>query len=301
MFLYIQDSTWDSAYKVSTSQLECVPYTAWFGYFTGHSSYPTSNGFTKPADFTIERSGSTVWGYQSGSMTVNAGGRNYTCSPNSVFISLDNVKEENVLSCLAGSTVPSTNLYTLHIDDKSKLGNASTYVPIDKGWRRIRYNGSHPYDSSNNWLGNYRLKTYHHDYKNTYALSDLIVDTLSATVNSAVKYYNGLPLFKASQDGMVTFKLKLVNDGGEVSKVAIKPGQFDNVAFAEGISLDSNVAEWKVDDVKTWPSSFNSDQEYKIEMEVKKGSTYYMKVLPNTTAHDTVVNIVGEIKNVAIE
>lgn len=297
MLLYIRDSSFDSIYKVASSQLECVPFTAWYGYFTGHSSYPQSTGYTKPANFKIERSGNT-WGYQSGTLTVNAGNRDYTCYPNSVFLSLDTVKTENVLNLLAGSTVPTAKLYTLHLDDRSKIGPQSTYVPINKGWLRIRYNGSHPQDSANNWLGDYRLITYHHDYKNIYALSDLIVDTLSSSVDSPVRYYSGLPLFKASQDGTVTMKIKIVNGGNETSEVAIKSGQFENVTFSKGISLDSASANWEVNDVKTWPSNFNSNQEYKLEFDVKNGKYYYIKVLPKTNNYNSVVNIVGDIENV---
>ncbi len=298
-FLYIQDSTWDSTYKVCSGQLECIPFTAWFGYYTNHSATPLSTNFTRPSNFIIERVDSEHWGFQSGSMSVSMGDKTLTAQPNAVFTSLDVLLNEYNIECLAGSTVPSSILYTLHIDDKSKLGDPSTYVPINKGWARVRYNGSNPTDVSNTWIpeGAYKLKTYHHKIHHTYALTDLVIDTMSSLLNRPIKYYNGLPLFKASQDGNVELTLKISNDGNETSKVAVKSGSFDNVSFVEGISLDSTSADWSVDGTKVWPSSFISNQEYKLKFDVKKGSYYFIKVLPSTEDHNSVVNIVGDIKN----
>ena len=300
MFLYIQDSVWNNAYKVSNRQVECIPFTSWFGYFVAHNAYPNNTSFTKPADFTIT-STNTTWGYQSGTFSVTIGGRSMTCNPNAIFVSNDTIKNEYVLNCLAGSTVPTTSLYTLHLDDRSELGPISTYVPIDKGWARIRYNGSATQDSANTWISGsqYLLTTYHHNYEHNYALSDLVVDTMSAAVDSAVKYYSGLPLFKASQDGTVTMKIKITNSGNESSKVAIRSGQFSNTAFSEGIFLDSIVADWKVDDAKSWPTSFNANQEYELEFEVKNGKYYYVKVLPGSTDYNSIFNVIGDIKNVS--
>lgn len=300
MFLYIQDSVWNSACKVSDRQIECIPFTSWFGYAVHHGSPPINNSFTKPANFTIESS-STNWGYQSGSFSLTAGGITMSCSPNAIFVSNDTIKTENVLECLAGSAVPTSKVYTLHLDDRSKLGPVSTYVPINRGYARIRYNGTSSQDGANSWMygSQYRLTTYHHKYEHNYALSDLVVDTMSVAVDSAVRYYSGLPLFKASQDGKVTMKIKIANGGNETSKVAVRSGQFSNTAFSAGIYLDSTTADWKVDDVKSWPTNFNSNQEYKLEFDVKKGNYYYVKVLPNSTNHNSVFNIVGDIKNVS--
>ena len=97
----------------------------------------------------------------------------------------------------------------------------------------------------------------------------------------------------------MTMKIKIANGGNETSKVAVRSGQFSNTAFSAGIYLDSTTADWKVDDVKSWPTNFNSNQEYKLEFDVKKGNYYYVKVLPNSTNHNSVFNIVGDIKNVS--
>ena len=297
MLLYLNDSNWNKNYKVASSQIQSIPYTSWSGNWVSHSAPPVAKAFTKPSDFSIARSGSTVWGYQTQNITIDVGGRNVQCSGNAIFCSLDEIKTENVLSCLAGGTVSTTLLYTCHIDDKNTLGEQSTAIPIDKGYARCRYEGAAAIDASNTWLGTYKLLTYHHKYKQEYALSDLLVDSMSSAIDDDVRYYNGLPLFKASQDGTVKFTLKIVNDGNETSTVAIKNGKFGNSAISAGITLDSTSADWTVDEVKTWPATFNSNQEYKMEFKVKKGSYYYIKVLPKTSDHDSIVNIVGDIVN----
>ena len=121
---------------------------------------------------------------------------------------------------------------------------------------------------------------------------------MANVVKIPVRYYSGLPLFKASQDGIVTFTIKITNAGSETSEVFIANEDFDNSIAGSGIQLDSTTAEWSVDGVKSWPSSFTSDQEYEIKMEVKKDVTYYVKVYPASTNYDSVFSIVSDIKNV---
>ena len=295
MFLLTKKSTWKDTYTIPINQMESIPYSAWAGYYFHHGNPPTSFTYSTPASFSIECV-RTTFGAEDKSITTNLAGPVMTVNAQAFFVNLDEPKRENVLSFLAGSTVPNDTLY-INIKNKKKIGNESTTVPIDRGWLRVRYNGS-DYSTPATWMpsGAYKLKTYHHKYENIYKLSDFVIDSLSSSLSIPVKYFNGLPLFIASFDGEVEFKIKLENDGNETSQVAIKDKPFDNVVFARGIQLDSG-GEWSVDGSAIFPTSFNSGIEYTFKFEVVKDKVYYIKVLPQTNNYVTKVDIIGDIIN----
>ena len=295
-YLVIDDSQVSSGEIVGLYTMESLPYTAWFGYYCNHDRPPASAVWSQPADFTIGKGTLTDWGTRDAPCSFNVT-REYSVDAIAAFINQDTKLNESILECLAGSTVPTTSLYTVHNLELNKIGNESTEWKIDKGYARLRYEGTSGKEASSGWFGDYILKTYHHYYKTTYSLAVLNVDKVASVLKRKSRYYFGNPIFTSSINGTVEFDLKLKNAGNQKSKIAIKAGEFDNVAFAQGMSLDDADFDWYVNGTHTFPDEFNADEVYKFKFDVKKDTTYFIKVLPNTNNYTTAVEIVGNIKN----
>ena len=296
-FLLIRDSSWKSSYKVALLQVRSTPYAAWGGCHFHHGQPPLNSNGPIPSAFSIAFDG-TSWGSEDKPITINFAGVAYECDAQAYAINRDEQLDEADLSFLAGSNISASVLYSLHVDDYETKGPRSTNIDIDGGYLRNRYGGTQNIGMGSTWPQGrgFYLYTYHHKYQYTYSLNDFVVDSLSAVIGEPVRYYSGLPLFKASNNGTVEFTLKLMNSGNETSKVAIKNGAFENVAFSEGMDID-NDSEWTINGTTNFPSDFSSNVNYKIKMDVKKDKLYFIKVLPNTNDYNTKVEIIGDIVN----
>ena len=74
-------------------------------------------------------------------------------------------------------------------------------------------------------------------YKRKYATQNytsFIVDVVSQLVDNHAYYYNGLPLFKASEEGKVSLKITPINNRNQNTVVRISEGAFSNVAVGSG-------------------------------------------------------------------
>lgn len=301
-FVLLADSTWNKNYLTCIRQVQSVPYSAWGGAYYHHGNPPARFEYAYPAPFTITYDGAT-WGAEDKPITLTSipySTEVYHCAAQAFALNMDTDLTEANFSNLAGGKVSESLLYTLHVNDTEFKGATSSNIELNGGWFRIRY-GGRDYSEGDHWPRGrgYYMQTYHHKYEHVYKLSDFIIDSLSATIKEPVRYYSGLPLFRASQDGEVELNIKFVNDGNETSKVAISNQAFKNVDLTPGVQLDEG-AVWSVNGSTTWPNNFSSNTNYKFRFDVKKDKVYYIKVLPATSNHNTKVEIVGDIKNMPL-
>ena len=104
---------------------------------------------------------------------------------------------------------------------------------------------------------------------------NFINDIVSQTVLTKVYYYNGLPIFKATDTGVVTLKIKPINTSGHSTYVAICDEPFENVNVGTGgIDVDNDGCSFT-----DW--NMASDTEYEIKFNVKKDTTYWIKACPS--------------------
>ena len=115
-----------------------------------------------------------------------------------------------------------------------------------------------------------------------------IADTVSQIIDKATYYYSGLPIFKASDDGKVTLKLKPANSAGNQTVVSIKNDQFTNASVGSGgISVPDHGCTFT-----NW--TMNSGTVYTIKFNVKKDTTYWIKACPtagSTTFETTEIKL----------
>ena len=136
-------------------------------------------------------------------------------------------------------------------------------------------------------LSKYKRKYYTKKY------TAFIIDLVSQKAKQKSYYYSGLPIFKASESGNVTLKIKPTNSEGTTTTIAIQDKAFSNSDVGSG---GINVSEHNCS-FTDW--DMNSGQEYEIEFNVKKGTTYWIKACPDnetslTTFETTSIEIVKD-------
>ena len=114
-----------------------------------------------------------------------------------------------------------------------------------------------------------------HPYDNSVKLSDLI--DYNATIaygDGDVAIYGGLPLFKATNNGIVTMKIIFKSHDNHDVYVGLKTSQFAN---DETYTVESALNLRNENDVKYSSNKFERDKEYTFVMDVKKDQVVWIK------------------------
>ena len=226
--------------------------------------------------------GTRFWTVAKPNTPPNAYGANIAASIMFSCTPVDQVASSYNADWLPGLKMDESDIcYYIMSDDLMKLGDADgTFLSNTNNenayWRR---RAGRSYNTAEGTLNLYITK-YKRKYQEIY-WKDIVLDNVSLKVNKKSYYYNGLPVFTASNDGVVTIKIKPVNTAGAITAVAISEEPFKNEDLVKGISgvSDHNCtfADWEM----------TSGTEYVIKFRVKKDKTYWLKAAPLTTNNAT--------------
>lgn len=121
-----------------------------------------------------------------------------------------------------------------------------------------------------------------HPYE-TVTLSNLI--DYDATValnqdNTNVAIYGGLPIFKATNNGEVTMKIKFKSYLNHDVRIGLKKSQFAN---DETYTIDASLGLRNENDVKYTTNKFTKDTEYTFKMDVNKDDVVWIKTYDDSS------------------
>ena len=192
------------------------------------------------------------------------------------------------------NTVENSACYTFNLNNNSgyKLGNY---------WVGS-YNGYSQY-ALNNWPANLPQMNVYNKKNTNMNASDLIIDGYTNVSGMPIYYYSGIPIFKATTDGIAELELKFDVD---VTTTGLSNGSkysIKDTSFSNNNSLDAPTEKFYIDkDLKIEYSTlqFTGNSHTKtLYFKAKAGKMYWIKVKPDT-ANDVKVNTVNETVKIII-
>ena len=120
-----------------------------------------------------------------------------------------------------------------------------------------------------------------HPYMNNLKLSDLIDYNATKTYGEGdVAIYGGLPLFKATNNGIVTMKITFKSVSGSDVYIGLSTSQFSN---DETYTIQSDLGLRNASDTKYTSNKFQVNNEYTFVMDVKKDQIVWIKTYDSSS------------------
>ena len=227
-------------------------------------------------------------------------------------ITLSTLTGNKYIYRLAGNLVNGT-IKTTKVNDWNTVENSACYtfnLNNNSGYRLGNYwvgsyVGYNQY-TLNNWPANLPQMNVYNKKNTNMNASDLIIDGYTNVSGMPIYYYSGIPIFKATTDGIAELELKFDVD---VTTTGLSNGakySIKDTSFSNNNSLDAPTEKFYTDkDLKTEYSTlqFTGNSHTKtLYFKAKAGKTYWIKVKPDTandvkvnTANDSVKMIIGKL------
>lgn len=274
-YIICGQSSYDNTKYIPSYGVETYNYY----YLMCLASYYGANGpkgpYTGSTTFTGHEGTKTEFGinfYSAGNITVNS----YSQTVSAAFSAypMDTVWTTYDANALPGNVMSSTaKCQYIKNNEIITLGSSDgTFDSTNSRENLYWVNGSGRQTGSGTVTLN--ITKYKRKYQEQKYV-DFINDTISQIVNGYAYYYNGMPIFKASESGQVSLKIKPTNSSGQSTYVAILDEPFANQAVGSG---GIGVPDAQCD-FTNW--NMISGQEYEIKFNVKKGVTYWLKACPS--------------------
>jgi len=274
-------SNYNSSYKALKGYMTSYMVSSAMMYYHigGTGTTSTSIGGLSSTTFS---SSNTYWEIKEISSNITLYGVTKAVSGIASFNNNDTITTPADIKRVSGNSIPTAKLYCVKEDELNKRGAAKTAGAATSAYG-ARWNGSSNVTSTVT-PANYKVQGYLHSYtdvSNGYA--GFIVADLSTIANEAVYYYSGLPLFEASDNGVVTLKLTFSNTASANTTWQIKEGKFTtNGAITAGLSgLQYGETEYTRSGTTTKntyvvPSGVTQTIKFKVEA----GKSYWIKANP---------------------
>ena len=311
-YMFLKDDTYTG--KVDTAYvMESQPFTMYS--ITGvHSAWNQCNnvtGIKKPSNWDGTKGTLTDWGSWTTSVAVDAWNgvtSVYNMAYASITVSsVDSTETTWDKNSLPGGTAfTDRQLHSIELKDINKIGNARStrytmseqctqgpHVSYRKNTSSGMQGGTQA-TSHQNWLG---FILYDHKYVNTYYTRDINLLDVSAVVSSFTTYGDGLPIFKASQNGKVKFTL---NTGTLIGTAAVPKFEISKYKFGNRdistnpFSTFPTTAQCTITERGT-PGANNK---YELEFDVEKDTIYWISAKPDNN-NKVYLKIEGDIINTA--
>ena len=139
-----------------------------------------------------------------------------------------------------------------------------------------------------------KIKYNHHPVSEE-PLSSFVDYANYNALGTSVKIYNGIPVFKATDNGKAKFKIKFYSVNGNNVYVGLSKNKFSNNANDYYIDTSFNLKN--AEDVLYNSNLFESNKEYTFVLDVKKGETVWIRTFDaNDNFGFTGATIVGDIE-----
>ena len=200
-------------------------------------------------------------------------------------VASDTLEDEDTLFYLAGGSMTNDIMYCLNQDEVSLLGDKFETAKSNHGSTRnvgLNDDGSAMAERMN-WQfrdyggyasaydGSIQAEVYRHKVEEINSTS-LLNEIITQNIGKKTYYYSGCPLFTATADASVKFKIKFNNTLNARTKWALKASQFTNAANPGDCD---DIENCNITDFET-----NSGTTVEVKFDVKKGTTYWIKAEP---------------------
>ena len=145
--------------------------------------------------------------------------------------------------------------------------DAGTGMAQKLAWTYTDYSSSHNYDSG------MHAEVYRHKLTELNSVN-LLNEIITQNTNIETYYYSGCPLFTATADAEVKFKIKFKNTESAKTKWALKDGLFENTA-------NPGNAE-NIEECSETTFLADNDEIITVKFKVKKNKTYWIKAEPES-------------------
>ena len=298
------DNKYTIAGRMKSSMISSARGAQTYGSLNSNTG---TNGQIKPSDYYDDASGDY---FGSNNMNVSGTVFGYSASfPVTVSYSNEDSIESNIAmkEYVSGGTVPTGNTLYLVVDteiNKKKNNKRDIKGEANSGWCKSEYSDSagwhSRYSQSNPYKANYKVTGYYHDYKEIAAsegYTTFIIDAISSVADMDTTYHNGLPLFKATDNGVAYLEFTLTGSENTTHTFEIKGEQFGNTTITGGITGLSNAEYSYTDDqgnvIKNVPE-IPTGKTVSAKFDCVKNKTYWIKVNPSagvTTVKATSIKI----------
>lgn len=299
-YVVYEKSKWDDRYKVIVSLMESYPissatyiyHSLWFNY--SNPVWPST------LDTSVVTYTGDSWGNVPVSKFGQIYGKNIDAKGVGSFSSNDTMTIPEDSNLVSGNSVPTGDIIYA-VDNEEMNKKMTTHRSNITGNCRIAYCWARKYDgtlevqcdSSNQpeqaaaFSGQYKIAGYDHKYTEIPASTgykDFILESVSMLVNEPVKYFSGLPLFTATENGTVELELEFQNTDSADSTWQIQEGIFDvNGAITAGLGSLSNGSTEYIDDAGNVIRNryvVPAGKVQTIKFDVNRGRTYWIKINP---------------------
>ena len=298
------DNKYTIAGRMKSSMISSARGAQTYGSLNSNTG---TNGQIKPSDYYDDASGDY---FGSNNMNVSGTVFGYSASfPVTVSYSNEDSIESNIAmkEYVSGGTVPTGNTLYLVVDteiNKKKNNKRDIKGEGTGGWCKAEYSDSSGwhsrYSQSNPYKADYKVTGYYHDYKEIAAstgYTTFVIDAVSSVADMDTTYHNGLPLFKATDDGVAYLEFTLTGSENTTHTFEIKGEQFGNTTITGGITGLSNAEYSYTDDqgnvIKNVPE-IPTGKTVSAKFDCVKNKTYWIKVNPSagvTTVKATSIKI----------
>ena len=191
---------------------------------------------------------------------------------------------------VSGNKVPTGKTLYLVVDteiNKKKNNKRDIKGYGSSGYCKSKNGGDTKYAQNNSRASDYKVTGYYHDYKevaSSTGYQTFLIDAVSSAADMDTTYYNGLPLFKASNNGVAYLEFTLTGNEGTTHTFEIKGEQFGNAAITGGITGLSN-SEYSYTDeqgnvIKNVPE-IPTGRTVSAKFDCVKDKVYWIKVNPS--------------------
>lgn len=202
-------------------------------------------------------------------------------------VASDIIEDDSSLFYLAGGSLTNDIMYCINTAEVSLLGDSFVTASSDHGsTRQYRKNDAGTaMQETINWqfrdYGDYRsdyaggisVEVYRHKITEVNSTS-LLNEKITQNIGEMAYYYSGCPLFTATNNGKVSFKIKFKNTIGARTKWALSSDQFANENNPGNCGDIQNCSETVF--------LANNNDEIEVSFDVKKDKTYWIKCEPES-------------------
>ena len=291
-YVIYKDSTYDEDYVSIVGAMSSYMDSAYVGiYHTGAQSWANTTIGSVNQDVVVDTA--DTWRSQLQTKSGTVFGRSVSVNGIKNFQNVDTITTPDCLKFVSGSVVPTDKLYCVkdtELTKKMTSYSSSNVGACNTSWFRCQWDdGGNSVNKADNTLAaKYKIAGYYHKYDEVASgkgFAFFVNDAVSSAAGELAGYYNGLPLFTASEDGRATLELKFSNNKTGNSNFQIKNGKFNNEEITAGVAKLDNAECYYVDEqgnvirnVYTIPSG----RPLTVSFDAKAKETYWIKVMPVT-------------------
>ena len=202
-------------------------------------------------------------------------------------VAADIVESDDTMFYLAGGAIVNDTMYCLNSAEVSLLGDMFATADSNHGSTRqvtmnyegtamteyIRWNYWDYNSATSNYDGGIHAEVYRHKLTEINS-TDLLNEVITQNIDEETYYYSGCPLFTATENGTVTFKIKFKNTTGAKTKWALDNKKFTNAANPGSCGDITGCSE----------TTFlaDNDDTITVSFDVIKDKTYWIKCEPES-------------------